>query len=77
MFNKAKGGNYHGYYNAHHYHRRVGRIVRRRRLLLEKTVGVASHLGGRLPIHLSLQPDLAREGIVFQSGKQVSGVTWE
>ena len=36
MFNKAKGGNYHGYYNTHHYHRRVvGSVWRGRRLLLD------------------------------------------
>jgi hypothetical protein len=35
IYNKVKGGNYHGYYNAHHHRRRVGPIVRRgRRLLL-------------------------------------------
>ena len=35
-YNKVMGGNYHGYYNAHHHRRRVGPIVRRGwRLLLE------------------------------------------
>jgi len=35
MFNKVKGGNYHGYYNAHYHRHRVDSIVRRgRRLLL-------------------------------------------
>jgi hypothetical protein len=45
-YNKAKGGNYHEYYNSHHSNRSVVFSVRRgRRLLLEKTtVGVVSHI---------------------------------
>jgi len=36
IYNKVNGGNYHGYYNAHHHHCRVDPIVRRgRRLLVE------------------------------------------
>ena len=36
IYNKVMGGNYHGYYNAHHHRRRVDPIVRRgRRLLVE------------------------------------------
>ena len=48
MFNKFKGGNYHGYYNGHHCHRRVGSIVRRRRRLLldQTTVGIKEGLAG-------------------------------
>jgi hypothetical protein len=45
-YNKLKGGNYHEYYNSHHYHRIVAFSVRRGwRLLVEQTtVGAVSQI---------------------------------
>jgi len=45
MFDKVEGGDYHEYYYADHYHRRVDPVVRRgwRLLLEETTLGVTSY----------------------------------